>query len=158
MPFQRYWVKCMILWIKVWIQSLIYLMFLIGLIFSVWLAFSQNYLHHEVPCGVVYQIKVNILNSIFQKSFKTPLKALRLYFAMRNCYPYYTLMKILWVQARGKYIPGQYNFHSCNTLRRNILQDLVSFSASKSLCFQFCDKLPHPFPHAFCICVISFHG
>ena len=29
---------------------------------------SQNYLHHSVPCGAVYQIKVIILNSIFFKS------------------------------------------------------------------------------------------
>ena len=43
--------KYMILWINLWIHRL---MFLIGLIFSVLLTLIQQYLHHQVPCGVVF--------------------------------------------------------------------------------------------------------
>ena len=41
---------------------------------SVLLTFSQKYLHHSVPCVVVYQIKEDYFEFQFnQKSFKTPL-------------------------------------------------------------------------------------
>ena len=72
MPFQRYYVKCMISWINLWIHRFILLCFLIflkGLIFSVLQPFSNKYLHHSVSCGVFsYNIKVTILNSIFIKN------------------------------------------------------------------------------------------
>ena len=45
LPFQRYCVKCMILWINLWIHRLIHLYFLIflkGLIFSLWLWLSHK--------------------------------------------------------------------------------------------------------------------
>ena len=50
-------------WINLWIYRLIYLLFfilLIGQIFSVLLTFSHIYLHHKVPCSVVYKVKVVI--------------------------------------------------------------------------------------------------
>ena len=39
--------------------------FLYGIICSVLLTFSHKYLHHKVPCGVVYQINGIILNFYF---------------------------------------------------------------------------------------------
>ena len=46
-------------------NGLCFLKFWIGPIFSVWQPFSHKYLHHTVPCGIVYHIKVIIFNSIF---------------------------------------------------------------------------------------------
>ena len=54
-------------------------MFLKGLIFSVLLTFSKKDLHHSVPFGVVYQVKVIILNSIFIKNLTKSLLTLTLF-------------------------------------------------------------------------------
>ena len=54
--------------------------YLKGLIFSVLFTFLQKHSHHCVPCGIVYQIKVIILNSIFiqKKPLKKPFNSLNI--------------------------------------------------------------------------------
>ena len=54
------------------INSSLFSYILIGPIFSVLLNFSHKNLHHKVPCGVVYQIRIIhfLLSKISQNPFK----------------------------------------------------------------------------------------
>ena len=58
---------------------------LIGLVFSVLQTFTHKYLHHKVCCGVVYGIKVIILNSVFIKILSKSPKYFFLCTAVFTC-------------------------------------------------------------------------
>ena len=80
--------------------------------------FYQKYLHHQVHCGVVYQIKVINLNSIFIKKYLKPdLKALynihkahgcifKWFISYRHSREGYCAAPLKWYNIQYEYEPG----------------------------------------------------